>query len=99
MILKSMPKLLLAGDIGGTKTLLGLFAPAPDRPTRVTVRTFPTQDHAGLPQMVEAFLQATGEPASNVAAACFGAAGPVIDNTVTLTNVPWRVDGPHVAKQ
>jgi len=93
-----MPKLLLAGDIGGTKTLLGLFAPAPDRPARVTVQTFPTQDHAGLPQMVESFLQATAESASNIAAACFGAAGPVIDDTVTLTNVRWRVDGPHIAK-
>jgi glucokinase len=34
-----------------------------------------------------------------LAAACFGVAGPVIDNHSRTTNLPWVVDGPSIAKQ
>ena len=48
--------MLLAGDIGGTKTLLGLFTPKPDRPAAIDVGEFVTLDYDGLEPMIEAFL-------------------------------------------
>jgi glucokinase len=94
--------MLLAGDIGGTKTLLGLFDAAPARPRPVVVRSFGTLDHADLPTMIAEYLE-TEEARDARAAhgaietACFGVAGPVVDDTVKVTNVPWFVDGRRVA--
>jgi glucokinase len=96
MIPKSMPKLILAGDIGGTKTQLGLFEPAPVRPRRVTVRTYGTLDYSDLPAMIAPFLDDASIERARVAAACFGVAGPVIDGAAALTNVPWRVEAKGV---
>ena len=94
--------MLLAGDIGGTKTLLGLFDPAPARPRPVVVRSFGTLDHPDLPAMIAEFLAAEDARDARAAhgaveTACFGVAGPVIDDTVKVTNVPWFVDGRRVA--
>ena len=89
--------MLLAGDVGGTKTLLGLFARAPHRPTPVAIETFATTQFDGLVPMIREFLarQPEGEPA--IDSACFGVAGPVLDETAELTNVSWIVDGRAVA--
>jgi glucokinase len=91
------PLMLLAGDIGGTKTLLGLFQRAPARPVPVDVQSFVTSRYPSLVLMVEEFLrqQPAGRP--SVEAASFGVAGPVIDDEAELTNVGWRVDGRAVA--
>jgi glucokinase len=89
--------MLLAGDVGGTKALLGLFSPTPSRPIPISIRSFPSQQYPSIVVMIEEFLdeQATGRPA--IDAACFGVAGPVIDDQAELTNVGWRVDGREVA--
>jgi len=89
--------MLLAGDVGGTKTLLGLFARAPHRPNPIAVATFPTTDYDGLVPMIREFLrqQPGGEPL--IEAACFGVAGPVLHDSARLTNVSWTVDGRAVA--
>lgn len=89
--------MLLAGDIGGTKSLLGLFARAPHRPRPVRVSSFPTQEYPSLLEMIRSFLleHPQGRPA--IDAACFGVAGPVIDDGAELTNVGWTVDGREVA--
>ncbi len=50
--------MLLAGDIGGTKTLLGLFAPAPERPKPVETGEFVTLAYEGLEQIIHEFLRA-----------------------------------------
>jgi glucokinase len=89
--------MLLAGDIGGTKTALGLFEPDPIRPRALVTRSFATLDHGDLPQMIATFLAGAGVGNGGVRAACFGVAGPVIDGAAELTNVPWRVDARRVA--
>ena len=85
--------MLLAGDIGGTKTLLGLFEAADARPRPISVRAFGTVDYDSLPAMIEAFVGGQSVKPRDIAAACFGVAGPVIDEAATLTNVAWKVDG------
>jgi len=88
--------ILLAGDIGGTKTTLGLFDGSrrdPDRDAPVTVarHTYPSHDYPGLTPVVRAFLAEAG--VDRVAAACFGVAGPCVDNRVETPNLPWVIDG------
>lgn len=92
--------MLLAGDIGGTKTLLGLFDSAPARPRPITMQSFGTLDYDDLPTMIAAFLKEADAGASApgaITSACFGVAGPVIDDAAELTNVPWCVDARRVA--
>ncbi|MBA3295445.1 MAG: glucokinase [Acidobacteria bacterium] len=89
--------MLLAGDVGGTKTLLGLFAPAPERPRTIEVGEFITLAYDGLDGMVREFLTAQGIEPRRIDAACFGVAGAVTGQVARLTNVPWLVEGPIVA--
>jgi glucokinase len=93
--------MLLAGDVGGTKTLLGLFDAVPARPRPVLVRTFGTLDYPDLQTMIAEFLKETVEGAratdGAIESACFGVAGPIVGETVKVTNVPWLVDGRLVA--
>src|SRR5262245_775287 len=81
--------MLLAGDIGGTKTLLGLFDGSPVRPRPVLVRSFGTLEYRDLPSMVDAFLKDGDAPREKVRHAAFGVAGPVLGGSATLANVPW----------
>jgi glucokinase len=84
--------MILAGDVGGTKTLLGLFENTEGRPRAIAVSAFPTLDHGSLPAIVAAFVRETGVSTEAVSATCFGVAGPVIGRTAPLTNVPWTID-------
>ena len=87
--------MLLAGDVGGTKALLGLYAGGRPAPRPQAVRRFPTLEFGGLPELVRAFLAGAGW-SGPLAAACFGVAGPVRGQVCKLTNVPWRVDAGRV---
>jgi glucokinase len=88
--------MILAGDIGGTKTLIGLFEPRAGRPVPNHVESFPTTDYAGLGDIIDAFY-ATCKQRPHVTAAAFGVAGPVIDQTAQMTNVEWRVEAAELA--
>ena len=84
--------MLLAGDIGGTKTLLGLFAPAPERPRVIETGEFVTLAYDGLEPIIHEFLKAQNVEVKRIEAACFGVAGAVTEQVARLTNVPWLVD-------
>jgi glucokinase len=87
--------MLLAGDIGGTKTLLGLFEPGTPRPSAVLVRPYVTLEFADLASMIADFLGRARQ--RQIAAACFGVAGPVLGMKARLTNVPWLIEADRVA--
>jgi glucokinase len=92
--------MILAGDIGGTKTLLGLFdpsVPAGERPTPIHTFAYATLAHADLTEIIAAFLKDERVTGAAMSDACFGVAGPVLDDAAELTNVPWRVDARKVA--
>lgn len=81
--------MLLAGDIGGTKTVLALFT-AEDGPHRpISEVRFNSGKYETLAIIVEEFLSQTGEWPE---IATFGVAGPVHDEVVQVTNLPWVVD-------
>lgn len=87
--------MLLAGDIGATKTLIGLFTPAEERPRLVDVRTVTTLDYDSLEAIIARFLD--DHPAAGfISAATFGVAGPIVEQVARLTNVPWEVDAAAV---
>jgi glucokinase len=84
--------MLLAGDLGGTKTIIGLFKPSAARPALIDSRTYRTLDYDNLGSLTAQFLRDTGTRASEIEAASFGVAGPVDGTRARLTNVPWVVD-------
>src|SRR5262245_37334878 len=89
---------LLAGDIGGTKTLLGLYEEARDRPSQIEVGEFVTLDYDSVVPMIREFLKAEGVEPAKIRSATFGVAGAVSDQVARLTNVPWLVDGEAIAE-
>ncbi|MBW1742296.1 MAG: glucokinase, partial [Deltaproteobacteria bacterium] len=81
-------RLILAGDIGGTKTNLGLFRKGKRRPVVKVIKTYPSQEAPNLSYIIEQFL--AKHPAA-VTNACFGVAGPVRNGVSRTTNLPWDV--------
>lgn len=79
---------IMAGDIGGTKTYMGLFPLGSGRPDPVVTETFPSGSFDGIDGIIDAMLK---KHQALIKAACFGIAGPVIDGEATVTNLPWVV--------
>jgi glucokinase len=91
---------ILAGDVGGTKCNLALFAEKNGKLTPVLQRRFPSKDYAQFDRLVADFSEqaaphCAGEP---IVSAGFGVAGPVVHNCVHATNLPWVVDGSALQK-
>ena len=82
--------MLLAADVGGTKSLVGLFRRAADRPELRVIREYTTLDFDSLDEILTTFLDETGT--SRVDGVCVGVAGPVSGLVARLTNVPWLAD-------
>lgn len=81
--------MLLAGDIGGTKTNLAIFAPEMGLHTPVAEGTLPSRRYASLEALVHDFLQA--HPSFAIEQAVFGVAGPVVQGRAEVTNLPWQL--------
>ncbi|MEB3296868.1 MAG: glucokinase [Cyanobacteriota bacterium] len=87
---------LLAGDIGGTKTLLALYRLGPGGAlTLLQSQRYPSAEWSDLAPMVQAFLSdhpQAGAGDGCPAAACFAVAGPVKGGRARLTNLPWQLE-------
>lgn len=81
--------MLIAGDIGGTKTLLALYSPEQGPRKPVADKLYHSADYKSLDDIVRAFVTETGAKAR---AACFDVAGPVISGRAHLTNLPWNME-------
>jgi glucokinase len=88
--------LVLAGDVGGTKTLLALAEPEGGSVRIVRERQFPSPRYPGLAPIVVEFLKEAGEP---VNAACFGLPGPVLDGACRTPNLPWYLTEQGLAEE
>ena len=89
--------MILAGDIGGTKTNVGLFEVVEGRPRLIRAETYVSEEHAGLAALLAAFL--AEHPGARIDAACFGVPGPVLDNRAVTPNLSWDVDGDRIAAE
>jgi glucokinase len=87
---------LLAGDIGGTKTHLGLYTAGPQGPREFARQTYASSAAEGLEEMIDHLLQRHPVP---VTAACFGIAGPVTGGFARLTNLGWDVSAGRLRRR
>jgi glucokinase len=88
--------MILAGDIGGTKTRLAFFAVTGPRLQPVAEEQFPSRAHSSLDEIVRKFVSAHRLP---IECAGFGIAGPVKHGRCEATNLPWVVDVRQLADQ
>ena len=87
--------MLIAGDVGGTKTDLAIYSPSGGPHAPLAQTQFHSADYPSLQAMVAEFL---ARVKLSVDAASFDVAGPVIDGHVKATNLPWTMDEGSLAR-
>src|SRR5499427_9067270 len=88
--------MILAGDIGATRTRMAAFQAAANKLELVVDKTYKSQEHGGLQEIISAFVKTEGIP---VHSACFGVAGPVRTGRSKISNLPWTIDSRDLAMQ
>jgi glucokinase len=88
--------MILAGEIGATRTRLAAFETEGNRLQRVVEKTYMSQEHGGLSDLLAQFVRVEGIP---VHSACFGVAGPVRGGRSKISNLPWIIDSRELEKQ
>lgn len=86
--------MILAGDIGGTNTRLGLFRQQGVNLEMVCERKYLSREHKSLDEVVSLFV---AEEGTRVEAACFGVAGPVRQGRAKPSNLDWEIDAQRLA--
>ncbi len=87
---------VLAGDVGGTKTILALFDFKNGQPVCLAQKKYRTKDFTSLLAMIDNFQQ---EGALKFQQVCLGVAGPIANGKVHGTNFPWDIDREELGKQ
>ncbi|MEO7113237.1 MAG: glucokinase [Polyangiaceae bacterium] len=85
--------MILAGDIGGTHTRLGVFSS--DGKELIRTETVPSKSKKTFDEIAKNFLKGGKE---KIDRACIGVAGPVLDGKCEATNLPWTLDEKKIAK-
>jgi glucokinase len=88
--------MIIAGDVGGTKTLLGVFDAAGRRPHLVTTHSFATAEYGSFIEILEEFDRAIGRH-QGIDAVVVGVAGPVIGGVSRLTNISWDIASAEIS--
>jgi glucokinase len=90
--------MLLAGDVGGTKTLLGLFERGEQRPHCVASHSYVTTAFSSFASILDRFDQELDRRVT-IDAAAVGVAGPVVSNKANLTNITWDISGAEICER
>lgn len=88
--------MLLAGDIGGTKTALAILSDEAGPHTPVLQTEVHSADYPSLEAIAAEFVEQSQLPVDR---ACFGVAGPVFGGRVITTNLPWHIDEALLVKE
>jgi glucokinase len=80
--------LVLAGDIGGTKTNLALFKASGDEIVSLHNNSYHTSDFSSLIELLDLFLKDVPDPNK----ICLGVAGPVLNGNAKLSNIKWDIN-------
>jgi glucokinase len=91
------PVMLLAGDVGGTKTLLGAFERGDRRPTMIVSHSYVTTAYGSFAEILDAFVRDAGDR-GRIDAVAVGVAGPVVGDRARLTNIDWDVSVEEVSR-
>lgn len=87
--------LLLAGDVGGTKTNLGIFSPSDGWRRPIAEATFKSDSFSTLEAMLREFLD---QQKLSATYASLGVAGPVDGGRANITNLKWVLDEEKLSK-
>jgi len=79
--------MILAGDVGGTKTILALYEADGESWRCVKKTRYSSVDHPAFTRLLQDFL-ADGK-GYTITSACLGVAGPIVDGDCVATNLPW----------
>ena len=82
--------MILAGDIGGTKTVIANYEESGRSLRQVRAATYHSRDYRSLEDILASYLK--DSPGAAPRAGCFGVAGTVIDGKCRTTNLPWQLD-------
>lgn len=88
--------MILAGDIGGTKTNLALCELHNGVLQIKKQHQFASQNFASFSEVISNFLELTLP--DSIKAACFGIAGPIVDGNCRTTNLPWNISTTELQK-
>jgi glucokinase len=85
--------MILAGDMGGTKSHVAVFAVEKKHPQLLIEETYKSEEYSGLEEVLHKFLgdharQIRDQP---ITAACLGVAGPVVGERSKTPNLPWTI--------
>jgi glucokinase len=87
--------IVLAGDIGGTNTRLGLFSSEKGVSTSIREMVYPSHEYKSLEEVLREFLSENHQP---ISAAAFVLAGPIDENEVYVTNLGWKTKVSNLRK-
>jgi glucokinase len=92
---------ILAGDVGGTKCNLALFSEKDGKLEVVFRQRFASKGFAQFDLIVKEFSRQAAPflAKDKIRAAGFGIAGPVINNRIHATNLPWIIDAETLASE
>ena len=96
--------MIIAADIGGTKTNVALLEPprgtgdANKPPVLVARAKYQSSQHAGLTAILSDFLSTYDIAPRSVRRVCAGVAGPIVEGHVETPNLPWSVDAAEMKK-
>lgn len=88
--------MILAGDVGGTKTSLGLFDHSQGKLRALAEESFASRDYRSLEAIVEQFL--SGRRRRRISGAAVGVAGPVVRGGTQIVNLRWPVDAARLSR-
>ncbi|MBI3604734.1 MAG: glucokinase [Nitrospirae bacterium] len=88
--------MILAGDIGGTKTTLGIFESRQGEIVLKEEQSFPSRRYASFEAVLKEFLK---DKKVKLGLAAFGVAGPVLNGRSETTNLPWVIDASQIVRQ
>lgn len=91
-------KVIIAGDIGGTKTILSLATVVNGKVSLSYKKRFKSHDFNSPEDLINEFIK-NGRGVADVTTACFGIAGPVKDGKCNATNLPWTIEQNKIEKK
>lgn len=94
LTLKDKSRIVLAGDVGATKTNLALFNAKGNTIVSIAEQKFVSKEYKNITEIIEIFLKGIPIPDS----ICFGVAGPVMNGHAKLSNISWDIDSNELAR-
>ena len=88
--------MILAGDIGGTKTNLALYKYNDGALELQTQHQFVSQNYQSFTDVIQEFISSYS--VKDIEAVCLGIAGPIINGICKTTNLPWVIDSKELQK-